>query len=516
LALQVLTDLTTKNLFETILWFSARDIDLRLEGPKLVRPSVLDIEDVAVRFKELTGVKSSENPAIAFGNALNKPLLGNTLFVFDNFETMTHPQEFYLWINQYVRIPNKVLITTRSRAFKGDYPIDVYGMEDNEARELVDRTAALLGITGILDPKYIEKIIQESNGHPYVIKVLLGEVTRQKKKLDVAQVVRSQPDILNALFERVYEALPPVSKRVFLTLSNWNSSVLTIGLKAVLARPDNDAMDVDTAIEQLRTTSLIEMHAVEDSNEETFLTVPLAAALFGRAKLTASELRGAVEADVDLLRKFGATQSLVTANESQRHVGSFVRAASKSEDSLKKMLPILQYIAGRVPRVWLDISDLYLESELMDAKQSAKDAIRHYLEHPLGGGDYSAWVKLSQLCRSTSDSQGELNALVGAAEQKDAPFYAVSDACNRFNQIVGLQAYGQAFEKTEVRALSRRLIDVMHARRSELDADAHSRLAWLWLKIEDEAGARKEVQFGLKKEPTNDHCLNLAKKLGVS
>ncbi len=60
------------------------------------------------------------------------------LFVFDNFETLTNPEEIFEWLNTYIRNPNKILITSRiSRNFKADYPIEIRGMEEEESRELI-------------------------------------------------------------------------------------------------------------------------------------------------------------------------------------------------------------------------------------------------------------------------------------------------------------------------------------------------------------------------------------------
>jgi hypothetical protein len=51
---------------------------------------------------------------------VNDQLCATPLFVFDNFETVRSPAELYIWIDTYVRPPDKVLITTRFRDFKGD------------------------------------------------------------------------------------------------------------------------------------------------------------------------------------------------------------------------------------------------------------------------------------------------------------------------------------------------------------------------------------------------------------
>ncbi len=50
LALNVLHEIAN-----IILWFSARDIDLLISGPKVVQPQVLSERDIAEEFKKLLG-----------------------------------------------------------------------------------------------------------------------------------------------------------------------------------------------------------------------------------------------------------------------------------------------------------------------------------------------------------------------------------------------------------------------------------------------------------------------------
>ena len=103
------------------------------------------------------------------------------LFVFDNFETVTDPAELFRWIEAAVRNPNKVVITTRERAFRGDYPIEVGGMLEDEFSKLVRGTARQLGVEGLVTDEFVGEAYRESGGHPYVAKILIGEVRRLGK-----------------------------------------------------------------------------------------------------------------------------------------------------------------------------------------------------------------------------------------------------------------------------------------------------------------------------------------------
>ena len=130
-----------------ILWISARDIDLLESGPKPVSPRVITQQDISRAAVELLGPPNSSSegfdPDAFFQNCLAEGAEGPTLFVLDNFETLQSPADVFKWIDTYIRPPNKVLITTRSRDFNGDYAIKIGGMTDELCWFSVKMTASL-------------------------------------------------------------------------------------------------------------------------------------------------------------------------------------------------------------------------------------------------------------------------------------------------------------------------------------------------------------------------------------
>jgi hypothetical protein len=162
-----------------VIWFSARDVDLQMSGPKPVRPLVVSPEDISSHYASLVLApdRMKERGFAAkpfFEQQMQRNDLGACLYVFDNFETTQNPIEMFNWIDTFIRLPNKVVITTRLRDFRGDYPLEVEGMTEQEARLLVDQTATYLGISHLMNKLYVDELISESEGHPYVIKILLG------------------------------------------------------------------------------------------------------------------------------------------------------------------------------------------------------------------------------------------------------------------------------------------------------------------------------------------------------
>src|SRR6202451_1246155 len=515
LALSAVHSLCNKSRFGATLWFSARDIDLLQDGPKVVRPHVLSEADIADEFARLmapAGAALDGFDAVKYlADALSKsPIDSPLLFAVDNFETVRSPTELFIWLDTYVRPPNKVLITTRFRDFKGDYPLDVAGMTDREARELIDSASIELKVQKLLTNDYIHEIIRQSDGHPYVIKILLGEVAKAKKLVTLKPLVASQEEILDALFERTFAGLSPAAKRVFFLLSSWRSTVPELAIHAVLARQSSENMRVEEAIEELRKSSLIDTATSPDKSR--FISVPLVAAEFGKRKLATSPSKSAVEADLEILHYFGPGQKSDLAHGIAPKVARFFRqvtAITKQKPKrLEEHLPILEFVAQEYPPAWLDIAVLHERSVEVDRLERAKEAVRRYLEASPEDADSQryGWERLSGLCQDSGDWSGELHARVELCQLPGADFEIISDSANRLNKLL---VRPQFLDTEEKGVLAEKLARIMEARLSEADATDHSRLAWLYMHIGNETKARQVAESGLLKDPANDYCQKL-------
>lgn len=521
LALTALHAIAQETRFDALLWFSARDLDLLPEGPKQVRPAVLTVKDVADEFVRLTtpgaakekGFKATEYLA----ESLTKGTLGATLFVFDNFETVVNPTELFKWIDTYVRSPNKVLVTTRHRDFKGDYPIDVRGMSEAECNLLINATAVKLGIQHLLTADYRRELVHESEGHPYVVKILLGEVAKAGKLKKVERIVADADELLTALFERTYALLTPVAQRVFLTLCNWRTTIPKLALEAVLLRPANEKMAVSDAIDELERSSFIEL-VESQADHQMFVSTPLVAALFGRRKLAVSPMKSAIEADTVILHQFGAGQRSDVrhgvAPRIERLITSIARRALQDKQALDEYLPMLEFIARHYQTTWLKIASLYEDIGTPDALEHAKQALRRHLEGESGGDAAESWRRLAIICHRTGDLLGELHALVELAVHSSAEFDEISNAANKLNSL--LVQNRAALESEEKQILVHRLVAAMEARSQEADATAMSRLAWLYLHLKNAPKAQEYVRRGLELDANNEHCQRLAERLRPS
>lgn len=509
--------------YEVVVWLSARDIDLLDSGPKPVAPRVVKKGDIARAAVELLEpserVNPGFNPEAYVQTCLAKGAAGPTLFVFDNFETVESPADVFSWLDAHVRLPNKILITTRFRDFAGDYPIEIGGMTDDEALGLIAQHAARLGIEPLLGREYKDELIRESDGHPYVIKILLGQVAKERRAVRPERIVASADHLLNALFERTYDKLSPAGQRVFLLLCSWRVFVPTVAVEAVSLRPGNERFDVAAALSELRRFSLVE--EVESRSErEMFVGVPLAAATYGRRKLEVSPLKVAVEEDRKLLMEFGAGKREDAHRGVLPRIERLIRAvaakASANAEALESFLPILEYVASRVPKAYELLGNLVLEIEdTKSSKERAKAYLRRFLEAAEAPERQGAWARLADLCHATDDVVGEVHALSEAAllptvRPEDIGAFA-NQINNRIRDLKGRRV-DDAWSP-EVRLLIERVATAMERHVNKLSATDCSRLAWLYLNTGNEARARDIAKIGLQHDQGNEHCQNLIRRL---
>ena len=508
--------------YDVILWISARDIDLLESGPKPVSPRVVtrrDISRAAVELLEPSNSASKEfKPDAYFEGCLEKGAAGPTLFVLDNFETVQNPEDVFHWIDTHVRPPNKVLITTRFRDFNGDYAIKIGGMTDEQANSLVDQHAARLGVSQLLDSFYKRELIREAEGHPYVMKILLGQVAKERRVVKPERIAAGADDLLKALFERTYGALSPGGQRVFLLLCSWRVFVPEVAVEAVLLRPGTERFDVKDALQELYRFSLAEQIQSGDQEEkqEAFVGVPLAAALYGRRKLEVSPLKVSVEEDRKLLMEFGAGKREAAEQGILPRIDNLIRAvavrASSSSTLLKETLPVLEYLAARVPKAYPRLSNLVWEVGDTDR---AKDYLRSYLESAAAPERLKTWQALADLCQSSEDTEGEVHALSEMALLVASDQEQLGNCANRLNnRIRDYKSHSnEEVWSSKVRGLLEQVIEAMEQHIRELSATNCSRLAWLYLNVGNRERARDFAKLGMEREPTNEYCQNLTNRL---
>ena len=511
--------------YTVVMWISARDVDLLDSGPKAVTPRAVNqaaIARTAIRLlHQPSALKSIAEPEQYFQQCLTEGAAGNTLFVFDNFETMENPSDVFNWLDTFIRPPNKILITTRTRAFVGDYPIEIGGMPSKEARVLVEQHAKRLGVAQLLTPGYVDDLISQANGHPYVMKMFLGDVAKERKVVAPKRIVASKSGLLRALFERTFRSLTPAAQRVFFLLCSWRVSIPEIAMEAVSLRSGGDNYDVPGALDELDRYSLVDR--VWNDRNEGFVRVPLTAAEYGKSKLRVSPYRAAVEEDRKHLLEFGAGRpgSRDDADAGvypriENLVRAVARRASDDADALVRELPVLEFLANKVPQAYLRLAELVLEVEGMSApERRAARYVSRFLEAAQGPERLTAWTRLAELRRKQGDVAGEIHALSELALASISEGASAGWIVNQLNgRVRALKSeHRHEIRSGDVREMIENVVEAMERQLSTLDATDCSRLGWLLVNIGKTERALDIAQHGLRKESSNSHCRNLVSKL---
>jgi hypothetical protein len=514
-ALNVLPEICNESRFDAIIWFSARDIDLKSEGVKPVKPDVLTTKDLAKMYVRLMEPKQASEKDFDSLDFMKKELgrssFGRILFVMDNFETVANPGDVYNWLNTYIRLPNKLLITSRFREFKADYPIEVKGMDRPEFDLLVQKVSKELNIEHMLSSSYLNELFDESQGHPYIVKVLLGEVHKDGKTGKIKRILASRDEVLTALFERTFNALSPVAKRVFLTLANWRSTIPSVAIESVLMRKENEKMDVEAGIDELNRYSLIEIVKSQADNS-LFLSLPLAAFEFGHRKLNSSPMKTAVETDMIMLHMFGVGRNTEIIFGLDRRIKKFFRSLAKSSDiksKIKLYKPIIEYICRKHPKYWLDLSDFYQELILFP---DAKIAARNYVEsYNADESELKGWNRLYDLYRYTMDYQGQVNSLVEIAVSETCSSDELISCAGKVLSLFTEKKF--EIDSDEKKVLVGKLVRVAEEtvkNQKNKESDTMSTLAWLNIHLDNKSSAKEWTKKGLRIDPNHYHCVKLA------
>lgn len=516
-ALSVLHNISKTNHFDIIVWFSARDIDLFDHDQIKVKPDVLSLTDISKQFAHLIEPEELQlrefDHVDYFKKQLGKSVLDKpTIYIFDNFETTADPIELFNFINTNVRLPNKVLITTRHRDFKGDYPIRVDGMDENESFSLIDEYSTKLNISSLITDSYKKELVRQSEGHPYIIKVLLGEVKKIGKAGKIEKIIASKNNMLNALFERTYSSLSAPAKKIFLTLANWRSIVPVIAFEAIMYRPDNDTFNVEEAIEELVNSSFVEIINSEE-DEIDYLSMPLAASMFGKKKLPVSPYKASVMVDSDYLKMFGASQRIDIKHGFETKIQNLIREirlSIKNKKDIDKFIPILKYIADGYKTTWLYIADLFIEYSMNN--EEAQTAVRSYIQSCKIDEDAKlGWIKLEKLCVANKDFECQLHCLHELCSFSKINYEEISNAANRINKLLHDQVL--SYDKEETKYFINSIINKLESRIGEATGDDCSRLAWLYMYSQNPTEARKVCKKGIELDEHNFHCDKLLKRL---
>jgi len=515
LALRVAHELARRSdsPFEYTVWFSARDVDLTLTGPKNVAPAVTTLEDVCRAYGSLFSADPSTEAFAAVlqnARAYTRSSKG-ILFVFDNFETLGDVAGLHRFLDTHTHLPNKVLITSRERAFKADYPIEVRGMEYTEAEEMLSKIADTLNIRPLLNQDMVRSVYDFTAGHAYIMRVICGEIAKEGRPIPVKSLMASRGDIVQAVFERSFNKLTDAGRWVFLLVSNYRSAIAELALLAVAGRR---SLAVEDGINECVRLSLISRDHLCDG--QPCYSAPPLARVFGTKKLKGDPDQLLVKEDLEAIRAFGVVGTDHIGEHTQEElVRRFTRwclteARVEDELSRERVGSLLEATAELWPPAWLSVAHFWERSG--GRQEQVEYALRRAVEEM--PNNMQAWIRRAKYAELVGDEATRIASLVNAVEASPEDVELVRDVA--FELCKYVNDHLNEIPKTRRGVYLASVRSHMMALTDRLDATGLSRLAWLFL-LEDAEDAKENAwryaNEGCSRDPTNSHCIKILERL---
>jgi hypothetical protein len=425
------------------------------------------------------------------------------LLIFDNFETLDDARGIHQFLDNCTHLPNKVLITSRERAFKADYPIEVRGMERDEAATMLRLNARELGIEGMLTDDIVKSIYDSTDGHPYVMRLVLGEIEKERRYVPPRTLLPRRLDIVEAVFERSFNKLSDAGRWVFLLVGNWKSHVPELALLVVCGQR---GLDVESGLEECRRLSLVEEGELVDN--QPCYRAPELARLFARKKLESDFDRLSIQEDLDTLHRFGVIDSLDSRGIAQpellgRFVAWIMKEAQANRSAVTRCDGLLLSVAELWPAAWSDL----VEFRMLHGGDIDYALRRLVEERPF---DKSAWLKRAEYARSAGDEQTYIACLVSAVDADHKDVELIREAAYQLCRYV--DAHKSELPEARRGVYLAGVRAHMEAVSDRLDATGLSRLAWLFGLEGNGQRGLEYAHLGIQKDPTNEHCKRIIER----
>lgn len=210
------------------------------------------------------------------------------LLIVDNFETIEDPT-LLPWLLD-IPEPGKVIITTRGylRNFGNCWPIELRGMTDDEAMDLIrERFRVLKMRQALLDHEDIMQLVRVTGGNPKAIEMATSFIKHNHRTIRqvVDDIRMGYGELFHNLFAQAWSLLDQTSRRVLLSLLFFPDSVPQEGLAHTA---DVHGAVFEAAIERLTDLSLIDVMHVTIHVPPRYTLHPLVRA-FAQRQLATDE-----------------------------------------------------------------------------------------------------------------------------------------------------------------------------------------------------------------------------------
>lgn len=210
------------------------------------------------------------------------------LLIVDNFETITDGA-LLIWLLRLPE-PSKALVTTREyrREWRSSWPVELRGMSEAEAWELISERARVLKIDRIIgEQAQLEPLLAATGGNPKALTMTMGLLKYERRPLQdmVDDLYAARGDLFDDLFARAWALLDEAARRVLLVATFFPTSA---SASALSASADVQGFAFDRAVERLADLALIDGQQETLSSQPRYALHPLVRAFAG-ARLVKQE-----------------------------------------------------------------------------------------------------------------------------------------------------------------------------------------------------------------------------------
>jgi hypothetical protein len=285
----------------------------------------------------------------------------------------------------------------------------------------------------LVTDEVVKSIFEFTEGHAYVMRLLVGEMAKEKRYVAPKSLLPRRFDIVQAVFERSFNKLSDPGRWVFLIAANWRSAVPEL---AVLVIGGQRELDVENGIEECLRLSLLEMHYMRDG--QPCLSAPELARIFGRKKLDSDPDRLAIQEDLQTIKRFGVLPLRDTRRFGQNDlVEEFLRGAMKEAEGkdageISRLGDLLASVAELYPPAWGAVARFRVR--FGPDPESVEQALRRYVEER--PSEKEAWVLRAEYAKQVGDDQTMIASLVSAVDAAPADVDLVREAAYQICRFI--------------------------------------------------------------------------------
>lgn len=236
-----------KRMFDYVVWISAKDVELTPKGVESIKVKFEVLEqllDVILKMSGFLGDYGRFEKETKIAKVLNiLDLMGPTLIVLDNLESLKNPEEIWEFLRA-TPLSTKALITSRHRIGYGEDVINMDRLSEEDSKLLLSEQLTLQSVS--LKPQQIKDILSLVLGIPLAIKNIVGQIA----------VGRSPSNIINRLKEGVHDIQKFCFEGTFAGLSDDHKRVI-YAISVMKAEPDFDEVQYISQIPPSKLEELI-------------------------------------------------------------------------------------------------------------------------------------------------------------------------------------------------------------------------------------------------------------------